>query len=44
VEVGQFEEGGQRRWCGFNDSVSARERRRRDKALSENEADAVSSS
>jgi hypothetical protein len=30
-----------RRWCRFNDSVSARVGRRRDKVLPEDEADAV---
>jgi hypothetical protein len=44
VGVEWFEEGGQRRWCGFNTSVSAREGRRRDEALSEDEAEAASSS
>jgi hypothetical protein len=37
------EEDSLRRWCGFNVSVSARERRRGDKALPEDEAEIVSS-
>jgi hypothetical protein len=40
VGIGQSEEGGQRRWYGFNASVSAREGRRQDEALSEDEAEA----
>jgi hypothetical protein len=31
-------------WCGFNASTSAREGRRRDKALPEDEAEVTSSS
>jgi hypothetical protein len=34
-------DGGQWWWCGFNALVSAREGRRRDKALPEDEAEAV---
>jgi hypothetical protein len=44
VGIGQSEEGGQRRWYGFNALVSARERRRQDEALSEDEAKAAGSS
>jgi hypothetical protein len=43
VGVGRSEEGSLRRWCGFNASVSAREGRRRDKALPEDEVEAASS-
>jgi hypothetical protein len=35
---------GRRWWCGFNASVLAREGRRRDEALTKNEAEAASSS
>jgi hypothetical protein len=44
VGVERFREGDWRRWCGFNASVSAREGRRQDKVLPEDEAEAVSSS
>jgi hypothetical protein len=46
VEGGRpaVKEGSRWWWCGFNASISARERRRRDEALSEDETDAVSSS
>jgi hypothetical protein len=43
MRVGWSKEGGQMRWCRFNASVSAREGRRRDEALSEDEAEAASS-
>jgi hypothetical protein len=36
--------GGRWRWCRFNDSVSALEGRRWDEAVSEDEAEAASSS
>jgi hypothetical protein len=42
VGVGQSEKGGQRRWSRFNASVLAREGRRWDEALSEDEAKAAS--
>jgi hypothetical protein len=42
--VGQFGEGGRWRRCGFNASVSPRERRRQDEMLLEDEAEAASSS
>jgi hypothetical protein len=42
IRVRLSEEGGQRRWYGFSASVSARKGRRRDVALSEDEADAAS--
>jgi hypothetical protein len=44
VRIRQFGEGGLRRWCGFNASIFAQVRRRRDEALLEDEAEAVSSS
>jgi hypothetical protein len=44
VGVGQSREGGRRRRCGFNASVLARVGRRRDEALSKDEAEAASSS
>jgi hypothetical protein len=44
VGVGRYREDGRRRWCGFNASVSAREGRRRDKALSEDKAEIASTS
>jgi hypothetical protein len=44
VEVGQYGEGGQRWWCRFSALISAREGRRLDKALPEDEAEATSSS
>jgi hypothetical protein len=44
VEVRRSEEGSLWRWCVFNVSVSTREGRRRDKALSEDETEAASSS
>jgi hypothetical protein len=37
-------EGGRWRWCGFNASVLAREGRRRDETLPEDEADVARSS
>jgi hypothetical protein len=40
--VGRSEEGSVWRWCGFNASVLARDGRRRDKALPEDEAEAGS--
>jgi hypothetical protein len=43
VRVRRFGEGRRWRWCIFNASVSAREGRRWDEALSENETEAVSS-
>jgi hypothetical protein len=44
VGVGRSEEDNLRRWCEFNASVSARDGRRRDKALPEDEVVAASSS
>jgi hypothetical protein len=44
VGVRLSEEGGRRWWSKFNASILAREGRRRDEALSEDEAEAVSSS
>jgi hypothetical protein len=44
VGVERFEVGSIQWWCRFNASVLAREGRRQDKALSEDEAEAVSSS
>jgi hypothetical protein len=44
VVVEWSREGGWQQWCGFNASISAREGRRRDEALPEDEAGAVSSS
>jgi hypothetical protein len=43
VKVRISGEGGQRQRCRFNTSVSAREGRRRDETLSEDEADATGS-
>jgi hypothetical protein len=43
VGVERSEEGSLRWWCKFNALVSAREGRRRDKALPEDEVEAVSS-
>jgi hypothetical protein len=40
----RYREGSLRRWCGFNTLVSVQEGRRRDKALSEDEFEAASSS
>jgi hypothetical protein len=40
----RFKDGSMRRWCRFNVSVLAQEGRRQDKALSEDKAEAVSSS
>jgi hypothetical protein len=42
VGVERFEEGGLLCWCGFNTSVSARQGRRWDEALPEDEAEAMS--
>jgi hypothetical protein len=42
VGVGRSREGGRWQWCGFNASVSTQEGRRRDEALPEDEAEAVS--
>jgi hypothetical protein len=44
VRVGQSGEDSLQWWCKFNISVSAREGRRWDKALSKDEAEAASSS
>jgi hypothetical protein len=44
VGIGRSEEGDRRRWCEFNTSISTREERQRDKALSEDKAEAASSS
>jgi hypothetical protein len=44
VGVELFGEGGRRQWCKFNAPVLAREGRRRDEALPEDEAEATSSS
>jgi hypothetical protein len=44
VGVRRSGEGGQRWWCGFNASISAREGRRWDEALLEDDAEVVSSS
>jgi hypothetical protein len=44
VEVGLSGEGGQRRWCRFIASVSAREESRQDEVLSEDELDVANSS
>jgi hypothetical protein len=44
VGVGRSGEGGLLWWCGFNASVLARKGRRRDEALSEDKAEAASSS
>jgi hypothetical protein len=44
VRVRRSGEGDRRRWCGFNTSVLAQEGRRQDKALPEDEVEAVSSS
>jgi hypothetical protein len=44
VGVRQSEEGDQQWWCGLNASVSAREGRRCNKVLPEDEANAASSS
>jgi hypothetical protein len=44
VRVRRSGEGGRRRWCGFNTLVLVREARRWDEALSEDEAEAASSS
>jgi hypothetical protein len=44
VGVGRSGEGNLWRWCIFNASVLAREGRQQHKALSEDEAEAVSSS
>jgi hypothetical protein len=44
VSVGRFRDDSLRWLCGFNDSVSAREERRWDKALSEDEVDVARSS
>jgi hypothetical protein len=44
VEVGRFAEGSLQQWFRFNASVFAREGRRWDEALPEDEVDAVSSS
>jgi hypothetical protein len=44
VGVGRSEEGGLLWWCRFNVLVSARVGRRRDEALSEDKAEAASSS
>jgi hypothetical protein len=44
VGVGRFEEGGRRRWYGFNASVSAREGRQWNEALPNDKAEAASSS
>jgi hypothetical protein len=43
VRVRWSEEGGRQWWCGFNASISAQERRRRDEALSKDEAKVTSS-
>jgi hypothetical protein len=42
VGVVWYGEGGWRRWCGFNILVSARERKRQDEALTEDEAETAS--
>jgi hypothetical protein len=42
--VGRSEAGGRWWWCRFNASISAQEGRRRNEALSEDEAEAASSS
>jgi hypothetical protein len=42
--VRQSREGGRWRWCGLNALVLAQEGRRRDEALSEDKAEATSSS
>jgi hypothetical protein len=39
--VRRFGEGSLQRWCGFNASVSARDRMQWDKALPEDEAEAA---
>jgi hypothetical protein len=44
VGVGLYREGDQQWWCRFNASVLAREGRRRDEALLEDEAEAANSS
>jgi hypothetical protein len=44
VAVERSEEGGRRRWCGFNTSVLAQEGSRRDEVLPKDEVDAASSS
>jgi hypothetical protein len=43
VGIGWFAEGSLWRWCRFDASVLAREGRRRDKALPEDEAEATGS-
>jgi hypothetical protein len=44
VGVERYEEGSMRLWCGFNDLVSARERRQWKKVLLEDETKAAISS
>jgi hypothetical protein len=44
VEVERFGEGGRRWWCILNGSISAREGRRPDEALPEDEVKLASSS
>jgi hypothetical protein len=42
VGVRQYGEGGRCRWCRFNASILAREGKRRDEVLPEDEAEAAS--